>query len=429
MSARYPSPGCARYALCVLTLLGFALTTDMTLTALLIEPMKRDMGLSDMQVALLQGTAYGLALGIASLPMGRLIDGASRRMLLAVGIVGWTGALVAIGTAGTLATVMAARVALGLVAALVVPAAFSLGADLYPPEQRSVATSLLVVGQALGQGFGMYAGGKAFDWLSVSVTTPLGLAPWRLLYLLAAALGLVVLALLVGVREPARQEGREMRADTAAALRELWLYRGILAPLILGLLFTQVTIQAASIWVSPLLIRRGLTPGAFAGWLGIVLLFAGVLGALSGGWLAEFGRRRRGRAGVLLPGAVLALVIAPASLFAIMPALPAFGVLFAIDIFAGAVVATIGVIAITLVIPNEIRGLALGVNTFVAAVFGAAGAPAAVALLSRALGGEAMLGTAFATVCVPSALLAALFLARAVSCVGQIVTVPDLPRH
>ncbi|MFD1961012.1 hypothetical protein ACFSHP_22060 [Novosphingobium panipatense] len=52
----------------------------------------------------------------------------------------------------------------------------------------------------------------------------------------------------------------------------------------------------------------------------------------------------------------------------------------------GAFNATIGVIAITLNVPNEIRGLALGANVFVSAVFGAATAPTAIALLSSALG-------------------------------------------
>ncbi len=406
MSTPYPSPWRARYALIVLTLLGFVLTTDMTLTALLMEPMKRDMALSDLQVALLQGTAYGLALGVASLPMGRLIDRASRRTLIAIGIVGWTGALIAIGMAGSSMTVMAARLVLGLVAALVVPAAFSLVADLYPPERRSTATSLLVVGQATGQGFGMYAGGTAFDALTIANALPFGLSPWRLLYLLAAMLGLVVLALLAGLREPARQERRDTDGTLGSAARELWQYRGFLLPLILGLLFIQITIQAASIWVSPLLIRRGLTPGAFAGWLGLILLFGGVLGALAGGRLAELGRRRGGRSGVLLPAALVCVAIAAASLFPTMGSLTAFAVLFGLHIFCGAVVATIGVIAVTLAIPNEIRGLALGVNTFAAAVFGAAGAPIAVALLSRTLGGEAMLGLAFAGICIPCALMA-----------------------
>ncbi len=420
MSDGYPSPRRAAYGLAVLTLLGFVLTTDMTLTALMMEPMKRDLALSDVQVALLQGTAFGLALGIASIPMGRLIDRFPRRMLITIGVAGWTAALVTISLSSQLEAIILARVVLGIVAALVVPAGFSLAADLYPAEQRSFATSLLVVGQALGQGAGMLGGGLAFDmlvsWAASGVALPL--PPWRLLYLAAASIGLALLALLAFLREPARQEGASSTVLLPAAISSLWSFRRFLIPLLLGLMFAQITIQAASIWASPMLIRRGLTPGSFAGWMSAVLLAGGILGALSGGWLAEAGRRSGGRRGVLLPAAIFALAIAPASLFAIMDGLLPFAALLAANIFAGAVVATIGVIAITLVIPNDVRGLALGTNTFVGAIFGAAGAPAAVALFSGWLGGEAWLGVAFVVLCVPSAIAAATCFALAMAQTG-----------
>ena len=388
MTATYPSRGRAAYALIVLTLVGFVLTTDLTLTALLIEPMKRDLQLSDVQVALVQGTAYGLALGLSSMPMGRLIDVFARRTLIMIGIAAWTAALITIGLSGGIATVMIGRVVLGLVAALVVPAVFSMGADLYPVERRAVATSLLVVGQALGQAFGMLAGGKAFDALTNIDASVMGLPPWRVLYLAAASLGLLLLVFLARLREPVRQERDRSRTGLSAAAGELWSYRRFLLPLLLGLLFAQITIQSASVWASPALIRRGLTPGMFAGWMSAVLLIGGVVGAFSSGWLAELGRRRRGRGGVLLPGVILAIVIAPASTFILVQSLPLFATLLTLDIFAGAVVATAGAIAITLVLPNEIRGLAMGVDSSASAIFGAAGAPTAVALLSRYLGGE-----------------------------------------
>ncbi len=405
MTDAYPSRGRAAYGLGVLTLLGFVLTTDMTLTALMMEPMKRDLALTDVEVALLQGTAFGLALGIASLPMGRLIDRFSRRVLIMAGVAGWTAALATISLASGLTTLMAARVVLGVVAALVVPAGFSLAADLYPAARRALATSLLVVGQALGQGAGMLGGGLAFDMLVRWSTsgTKLPLAPWRLLYLTAAGFGVVLFVLLFFFREPKRQECTSSAVQLRAAIADLWSYRRFLVPLLFGLMFAQVTIQATSIWASPLLIRRGLTPGQFAGWMSAVLLGGGILGALSGGWFAEAGRRRGGRRGVLWSALVFALVLAPASLFAVVDGLLPFAGLLTVNVFAGAVVATIGVIAMTLVIPNEIRGLALGTNTFVAAVFGAAGAPAAVALISRALGGEQWLGTSFVFVCIPCA--------------------------
>lgn len=416
--AGYPEPRRARRAIIVLSLLGFFLSMDLTLTALLIEPMKRDMLLSDVQIGLLQGTAFGLAFGLSSIPMGRLIDHRNRVRLLIVGLAIWVAALAGTAFATNVATLMVCRVALGLVCALLIPGAASIIADLYPPERRSVATSLFAVGQATGQAFGILAGGLVFDTLTRLLVTHGslldGLEPWRALYLAAAAIGAALILLMLTMSEPARQEKREEVPLARAAVRELWRYRGFVGPLLIAMLFSQITLQAAIVWSTPVLIRdHGLTPGQFAGWLSAVMLVGGILGALAGGQLGELGRRRGGRAGVLLPALVAALATIPLSFFALAPSVTVFAIMFGLNLFAGAAVATIGIVAITLNIPNEIRGLAMGANVFVSAVFGAATAPAAIAFLSKALGGEGMLAEAIAGVSAPAAIGAAIFFALA----------------
>lgn len=411
--SNFPTPARARYALSALSILGFFLSMDITLTTLLIEPMKRDMSLTDLEVGLLQGTAFGLALGIASIPAGRLIDRAIRMRLLFWGLFSWIIAMIITGLAPNFASLVAARAVLGANAALLVPAAFSLAADLYPPERRSVATSMLVVGQATGQGIGVLAGGLAFDaltgWHEVDPSLLFGLPPWRLLYLAAAILGLAILLLLTPVREPTRQEQQDQTGKTSVALRELWQYRGFLLPLIIALLLSQVTIQAASVWATPILIRNHhLTPGQFAGWLSAVLLIGGIAGAAGSGLLGKLGQRYGGRAGVLVPAVIAALAIAPLSLFGMAYSVPLFAVMLTAHIFTGAVIATLGVIAITLNIPNEVRGLALGTSTLLTAIFASATAPPLIALVSSSLGGESQLGIAIAALCIPCALGAAL---------------------
>ncbi|MFC6623153.1 MFS transporter [Novosphingobium panipatense] len=234
--------------------------------------------------------------------------------------------------------------------------------------------------------------------------------PWRTLYLAAAALALPLLLGIGLISEPARQEQEQRGRSLKPALRELWQHRSFLEPLLAAMLFSTMTFQAAAVWATPVLIRSyHQTPGQFAGWLSAVTFAGGIVGALLGGQLAEFGRRRAGRAGVLLPAIVAAALTAPLSFFGVAPSVVTFGILLAGSMLVGAFNATIGVIAITLNVPNEIRGLALGANVFVSAVFGAATAPTAIALLSSALGGEAKLGLAIAGICVPGALLSALF--------------------
>lgn len=86
-AAGFPPPAVANRALTVLTLLGFITGVDGQMTGLLIEPMKRDLNLSDVQMGLLQGTAFGIGLSLASIPLGRLIDSRNRMRLLTLGIV------------------------------------------------------------------------------------------------------------------------------------------------------------------------------------------------------------------------------------------------------------------------------------------------------------------------------------------------------
>jgi hypothetical protein len=89
-----------------------------------------------------------------------------------------------------------------------------------------------------------------------------------------------------------------------------------------------------------------------------------------------------------------------------------------LNIFFGAMIATLGIVAITLNLPNEVRGLALGANVFVSAVFGSAIGPAAIGFASSTLGGS-MLGQAIAVVSAPCSLVAAIFFALAIRGAGK----------
>ncbi len=117
---------------------------------------------------LFQGTSYGIAYGLSSMPMGRLIDRRTRTRLLVIGVLVWAATMAAIGFAYGIGLLIACRAVLGAVTALFLPELISLLADVFAPERRTVATSLFAVGQACGRAFGILAG---------------GLTPWRVLYL------------------------------------------------------------------------------------------------------------------------------------------------------------------------------------------------------------------------------------------------------
>ncbi|MFT9096395.1 MAG: MFS transporter, partial [Gluconobacter cerinus] len=296
----YPSASVARRALLALALVACVTSSDATMMAVLIEPMKRQMGLSDVQIGLVQGTAFGLAYGIAALPMGRFIDVGRRTRMLVVGILAWGFALAANGLAPNLGVLLVSRAVLGVVSALLIPAAVSLLGDLYPPERRSIATSIFVVGQSCGGGLGILCSGMAFNVLqTMSVRHGWNaelLAPWRVLFYLAAFSAFLLTPLLLLMREPARQERSIERPSLLETLSRLLESREFLIPLLIGLLLGNVSFQASNTWSAPLLMRRfHLTPGDFSGWLSVVTVATGIAGALAGGLAAERARRWAGR--------------------------------------------------------------------------------------------------------------------------------------
>lgn len=401
-------------AVALLAGIGFFLSGDASLATVLVEPMKRDLDLGDVQVGLVQGTAFGLAFAAAAVPMGRLIDRRDRVGLLRWGLGGWVAGMAAMAAAHGVSALVAARMVLGVVAALLVPAALSLIADLVPPERRAGATSRFIAGQAAGQAAGVLVGGLVLDRLASAGPA---MAPWRLLYLLAAAGGLPLLLLLFRLAEPARRELRRAPAGLAAALSALAAERRLLVPLLAAMLLVQMSMQASSVWTPPVLVRRfALRPGDFAPWLGAVLLGGGITGALIAGRLGDLAR---GRGGVLWPAAAASFAMAPLAGFALAGTVPMFAALLALYMTAGAAVVTLGTAAITLLVPGEVRGLALGANVLASALVATAAAPVAVAAVSGMLGGEARLAPALALVGAPALFGAALLLLHVARVAGR----------
>ena len=93
----YPSPVYGWYVVVVLTLAYVVSFLDRQILALLVEPIRRDLGLSDTQMGLIMGSAFALFYTILGLPIGRLADRYSRRGIIAVGITIWCAMTAACG--------------------------------------------------------------------------------------------------------------------------------------------------------------------------------------------------------------------------------------------------------------------------------------------------------------------------------------------
>ena len=71
------------YTLALLTLMSAVAFMDRQILAVLIQPVKLEFGLSDLQIGLVTGLGFALTFGLLGVPLGRLADRHERRSLVA----------------------------------------------------------------------------------------------------------------------------------------------------------------------------------------------------------------------------------------------------------------------------------------------------------------------------------------------------------
>ena len=195
--ARAPLPSplpSGRRALALLTVMSALAFMDRQILSVLIEPVKSEFGLSDLQIGLVTGLGFALTFSLLGVPLGRLADRHNRRNLIAC-CRGLGGLLAALGAASVgFWSLMFTRGGGALSDAGGTPASMSMLADLYPPAQRSRAMSVLSAGGSLGALMALLLG----SWLAERYG-------WRTTVVVAGAGSmLLALLLLATVREPQR---------------------------------------------------------------------------------------------------------------------------------------------------------------------------------------------------------------------------------
>ncbi|HEY0596182.1 MFS transporter [Sphingopyxis sp.] len=405
----YPSPRRARYSQAIIVAIAFFTAMDIYIISLLVEPIKHELALTDVQVGLANTTVLYGAYALFCIPMGLLVDRSNRVRMLAAAMLLWCVGLLLTALSKGLWLLVASKAVLGIANAITLPACMSLLADYFPPGRRAMATTSYGIGQGIGQAGAIFIGGLglgALTQLAAGGSDLLfGLTPWRLVSLGFAIAGILLVPAVLSLREPVRMEVEQQGGGSA---RELWAYRGFLVPLLAGTTFLSGMSTGILSWMPPALTRiYGQEPGDFATWFGTVSLVSVLAGMVAGGRLSEYFRQREGRGSVMRPAAFAALLCVPASFVAMMPDLVWFAAAAIVFTIAFAVAITIPMIAINFRIPNELRGAVMGLYIVTVSLGGAAAAPL-VAMASAAFGGDAMLGQGMAAVGAPFALLAAL---------------------
>jgi len=392
----------------LLALGGMAGLFSRTALGPLQETLAVDLGLGDAEVALLQGPALAIPLVLLAIPLGLLIDRTARARLLLIALVLNVAGTAAAAFAPGFWSLFAARAIVGFAAPATGIIAYAMIPDLFPPEKRGRATTLVVLGQLLGSSGAFFVGGQ----LLVRLDAGDG-AVWRLALLtMAAILAIPAFAALL-VREPARIDTGQARSPVANAWSDLWQVRRRFVPLVIGMALVGLADGAALVWTAPTLARTfALPPDQVGALIGIVLLASGILGPLLGGWLADRCQSRGGPAQTVGVLAILATISLPCGLFSLMPTPATLGAALLIFLTLGPAISVMVTALTVIVMPVRVRGLCVTIKYATGTLVGIGAAPVIVGVLADALPPAAGLPAALALTCVATTLAGAIVLLR-----------------
>ena len=293
-------PAYAWYALGLLTIVYVLNFLDRTLIYLLFTPIKADMHLTDMQLALLGATSFAIFYTLLGVPFGRLADRVSRKHLIAAGLAIWSLFSGLTGFTHDFWGIFLCRVMVGVGEATLGPAALSLLSDYFPPRVRATVQAIYSSGIAIGAGVAFLFGGQ--------IAQAFG---WRWAFYLLGFPGLFFAVLVLLLKEKPR--GQTETAQPTYS-RNDWTVLFTSRPLIylyLGYALFGLAANSLSIWGVTFFARVHKLDLATIGWWGGILsIVAGVPGTVLGGYVADR-LRRRGRGGRMLFSACAALLAIP----------------------------------------------------------------------------------------------------------------------
>jgi predicted MFS family arabinose efflux permease len=87
---------------------------DRYILVILLEPIKRDLHLSDTALGLITGFVFATIYSVAGIPIARLADSRSRRSIIALGLTLWSGMTFLSGFARNGLQLVCARLGVGL---------------------------------------------------------------------------------------------------------------------------------------------------------------------------------------------------------------------------------------------------------------------------------------------------------------------------
>ena len=370
----------AHWILMVCLLLYTLSYMDRIVLAVVLQPMKLELGLSDTQLGAIQ-TIYMLSYGALAIPTAYLVDRWSRKKSIGVLAIILNAFSALTGLAWNFVSVVIPRIFCGAGATGMVTGSIAMITAAYPKARLGRAMGIFNSGIPLGIALGAITGGvmaARFGWRS----------PFILLGGIGLALSMAAFFL---------KDYRTVKEGVTVSLVGLWqsIVKLLKIPTLrwyyLGYAMMLVTSLAQINWMPAYLIRQFDIGTDTAGYLTCGISLVAIIGAPLGGVLSDswYRKNRRGRLWLPAVSSALSSLLLAASFLAFSRS---FALGLALIIIFG-IVNMVAIPALSVisqdVVPVAYKGLSYGVASLCMYALGGAWAPVLVGGISDSLGGGA----------------------------------------
>ncbi|MEJ0084980.1 MAG: MFS transporter [Pseudomonadota bacterium] len=287
------------YLVVVLALTYIVNYIDRGAINLMVEPIKHDLNLTDIEMSVLIGFAFVSLYSIGIVPAGYIADRINRRLMLAGAVVFWSGAAVMSGFAGNYTQLFVARAALGLGESTLPPTAYSLLRDGVAEKNRGRAFSIYNSALMLGNGSGALIGGAVFALATAGAFSALpfigDLRPWQYVIVIPGLCGAFIVLLLLSARDPPRSRA-PVKSDPvsfAELFRHMRRNAGIYAVIFTATIAVSLGFAGWNVWIAAAIGRTwGLSPSTIGKTIGTLGLIVFPLSVFLVGYLMDFIKRK-----------------------------------------------------------------------------------------------------------------------------------------
>jgi MFS family permease len=352
------------YAVIILLLAYVLSFVDRIIMSLLVIPIQSDLGISDTQMGLLMGLAFAIFYVAIGIPIAKLSDEKSRRIIVSVGIFLWSLMTAACGLAKSFPHLFFARIGVGVGEATLSPAAYSMIADYFSQNKLGRAIAVYQSGALFGGGLAFIIGGIVVNYAinADSISLPIigVLQPWQIAFIVVGLPGVLMALMMLTVKEPKRTGMKEEFGQSVSIKNTvLFVFANwkVYMAVFVGFGMLAIPITTVFTWFPTYLQRVHEVSIAESGRvLGLILFFLSSSGVLFGGWLVDYLKSKNYQDSFFRVGLMAAVLPVPFSLF--VSSLASFDITIALlcpFVFFASMPLAVGPIILQVISPNQLR--------------------------------------------------------------------------